>query len=1047
MSKIEVRFRRFAVLMVLVAFWTYLQLPARPDSSTANLTVSVTDSSGAVIPDAHLILRNSDTNQEQQADSGKAGAASFPFLKPGHYTLTVSKAAFADVIVDRILLNVGDERHLQLSLKIGSASQTVTVDGSGSTIDTTDASVSTVIDHKFVENIPLNGRSLQDLISMTPGITTQTPQSGSGPGYIGATGDFSVNGQRTESSNYDVDGVSANVGAGNGYGVTGSATGGAVAASTALGTTQSLVSVDALQEFRVLSSTYAAEFGRSPGGQFNFLTRSGTDHFHGSVFEYLRNNFFDANDWFNDHYGTGISALRQNDFGGTLGGPVGFSDGHQKSFFFFSYEGLRLTQPQAASAQLVPDQFLREQAPAAIQPLLNVFPLPTPGGIDYGNASNPSLSQFLKSYSVPSQIDSTSLRLDQAFGAKLALFFRAAYTPSSADTRSLSSVSQLAFATQTYTLGATSQLSAHVTNDLRLGFARSDAKVLQSLDDFGGAVPINLAAAVGAGTSPRAQPTVFLDFPGAGYTEISSGPTSNGLRQWNAVDTLSYNVGEHALKFGVNYRHLVSPIAPASPQVYGLFFGASDVLNNVATETGVLALANATPVIQEFAAFGQDEWRLRPALTLSLGLRWEVNPPPTGANGQDAYTVSGSPSAPSTLGVAPRGTPLWRTPWFNFAPRLGLAWQARSNPGWETILRTGGGVFFDTDNQVAGSGFTGAGFGATQSYFGVPLPLTPQQVDLPIGIAPPYSTVYAFPPHLQLPYTFEWNASLEQELGKVQSFTVSYVGSNGRRQLEEKELSLSSINPNFTYLLYFDGGLSSSYNSLQAKFQRSLSHGVQALASYTWGRAIDYGSTYTVLYVLRGDADFDVRNTFSGALSWELPQVARGKAMRPLFNHWGLDGRFIARSGFPVGLEGNLEIDPATGSSYYTGVNLVADQLFYVHSRQYPGGRALNPAAFAMPSGTSVGNAPRNFVRGFGEGQLNLAARREFQPFDRFHVQFRAEAFNLMNHPNFGYVDPYLADATFGQATLMLNQSLSTLASQYQQGGPRSLQFALKLLF
>jgi hypothetical protein len=376
-----------------------------------------------------------------------------------------------------------------------------------------------------------------------------------------------------------------------------------------------------------------------------------------------------------------------------------------------------------------------------------------------------------------------------------------------------------------------------------------------------------------------------------------------------------------------------------------------------------------------------------------------------------------------------------------------LAWQAHNKPGWETVVRSGGGVFFDTENQVAANGFAGVGFGAAQTYFGVPLPLTPAQVDLPIGLTPPYETVYAYPKHLQLPYTLEWNASLEQALGKSQSLTLSYVGSDGNRQLEEKGISLSALNPNFTYLYYFYGDLSSNYNALQAKFQRSLSHGVHALASYTWSHAIDFGSTYAAVYVERGNADFDVRHTFSGALSWDLPQVGQNEIMKGLFNDWGLDVRVVARSGFPVSLEGNQEIDPANGSIYYTGVNLVPNEPIYLYGSQYPGGRAVNSAAFTTPSGTSFGNAPRNFVRGFGESQVNLAVRRDFRLGDSLRLQFRVEAFNVLNHPNFGFIDPHLTDVTFGQSTQMLNQSLGTVASQYQQGGPRSLQFALKLHF
>jgi hypothetical protein len=1058
MLKIEVHFHRFAVCTLLVTIWICANLSIRADSSAANLSVSIADSSGAVLQGAHLTLRNEDTNQEQQADSDRSGAATLSFLKPGRYSLTVSKNGFADIFVDRILLNVGDDKHLQLSLKVGSTAQTVNVDGSGLEINTTDASVSTVIDRKFVENIPLNGRSFQDLISITPGITTQSPQSLSGTGAIGAGGDFSVNGQRTASSNYVVDGVSANVGAGNGFGVSGNpATGGALASSTALGTTQSLVSVDALQEFRVLSSTYSAEYGHSPGGQFTFQTRSGTNAIHGTAFDYLRNNYFDANDWFNDHYQVAQPALRQNDFGGTIGGPIVLPmlyNGHNRSFFFVSYEGLRLTQPQAASSELVPDLYLRQQAPAAIQPILNVFPLPTANGIDYGTPAAPSLSQFFKSYSLPSSIDSTSVRIDHTLGQKLSAFVRAAYTPSSSQTRSLSAVSNVEFATQTYTVGATSQFSAGLSNDLRVGFARSDAKVSQHIDSFGGASPIDLATAVGAGGSGRGEGYVYLSIAGAGTTSLMAGVTSNNFRQWNLVDTVNLTRGKHALKFGFDYRHFKSPLSYSSPEVLPEFLSAKDILTNAPTASIAIVSTNGTPVFQELAAFAQDEWRARPALALSLGVRWEVNPPPTGADGQGPYTVSGSVASPSTLQIAPRGTPLWETPWYNFAPRLGLAWQAHITPDWQTVLRAGGGTFFDTDNQIAASGFNGVGFTANHTYFGVPSPLTPAQVNLPIGVTPPYAIVYAFPKRLQLPYALEWNGSLEQALGKSQSLTISYVGSNGRRQLRQNQMSLEALNPNFTTVSSYYGNLTSDYNSLQVKFQRSLTHGVQALSSYTWAHAIDYGSTYQAIYVLRGNADFDVRHTFSAALSWDLPQPTQERVLQGLFGHWGLDGRIVARSGFPVTLQGTSETDTATGNLYYTSVNYDPSKPIYLYGPQYPGGRALNGGAnnkinpaFTTPTGISLGNAPRNFVRGFNEAQVNLAARREFHLFDSLSLQFRAEAFNIFNHPNFGYIDPTLTDATFGQATKMLNQSLGTVASQYQQGGPRSIQFALKALF
>jgi hypothetical protein len=182
-------------------------------------------------------------------------------------------------------------------------------------------------------------------------------------------------------------------------------------------------------------------------------------------------------------------------------------------------------------------------------------------------------------------------------------------------------------------------------------------------------------------------------------------------------------------------------------------------------------------------------------------------------------------------------------------------------------------------------------------------------------------------------------------------------------------------------------------------------------------------------------------------VSWDIPTLKGALVTRSLFNGWGLDARAMSRTAFPITLEGARLTDTSTGNSYYGNVNLVPGQAAYIYGPQYPGRRSINPAAFSTPASNDPGDAPRNFVRGFGATQLNLAARREFRVSNHFILRFRAEAFNLLNHPNFGYVDPYLTDSTFGQATKTLNQSLGTLAAQYQQGGPRSMQFALRLMF
>jgi hypothetical protein len=1010
--------------------------------------VSVNDTTGAALTEAEVILNNSETNQEQHATSGKTGNATFAFLKPGQYALKVSKPQFADVSVGNIVLNVGDAKRLRLVLRVGSANQTVSVDGSGLTINTTDGSVSTVIDRQSVANIPLNGRSFQDLVSMTPGVVTATPQTSSTTS--GSKGEFSINGQRTEENYYIVDGVSANVSAGSGQ-TPGSGTAGVIAATSALGTTQSLLSVDDLQEFRVESSSYSAEFGRSPGGQLTFVTRSGTNAFHGSAYDYFRNGWFDANDWFTDRAGQPKEELHQNDFGGTFGGPVwipGLYKGNNRTFFFGSYEGLRVAQPVAATVQYVPDTYMREQAPAAIQPLLNAFPQQTPHGIDYGTPLSPSLAQYFQGYSVPGTINSSGIRIDQTFTPALSAFFRFADTPSSLNSRTGSVLTSAQLNVQTYTLGTTWLISSSMTNQFRLGYSRSHSGSSSTMDSFGGAVPIDLGKAFGNTTQVTGQNLeagIVIEVAGAGLAALTTPGGFESQHQWNLTDTVDITHGAQHWKFGVDYRQIASSVNRPSI-LAGDYLSAQSVLTNSATEIEYEDLLTSQPVYNQFAVFAQNDWRLGPRLSLSAGLRWELAPPPHNDSSPQPYTVVGNLGEPSTLALAPAGTPLWNNAWYNFAPRLGLAWQAHTSKDWQTVVRLGGGAFFDTNNLIAQAAFASLGYKGQTILLNAPIPLTPAQQNVSFAVTPPY-TVQAYPSNLQLPYTLQWNTSLEQGLGQNNSATISYIGASGRRLAGAQELSLAKLNPLFSIVTYVVG-VTSDYDALQMKFQRSVGNGLTALVSYTWSHSIDEGSNAAALPLMRGNSDFDVRNNFQSGLSWSLPHLTfSSKVASTVTNGWGIDGRLLARTAFPVSLNGNLALDSVTGSYYYTNLNLVSGKAIYLYGSQYPGGRSLNPAAFAPPTGANPGNAPRNFARGFGESQVNFATRRDFALSERVHLQFRAEAFNVFNHPNFGYVDPTRADATFGQATMMLNESLGTMASQYQQGGPRSMQFALHLAF
>ena len=1053
--------QHFGATAILTAF-LLLAIPSLfAQSPTATVNGQVRDTTGAVVQDADVQLVNELTNVRYPTRTNNEGIYSINSVPSGSYRIQVSKVGFKTIIQSDITLNVLDARAINFELPIGAASEIVTVEGRASLIDTESAAVSTLVDSSYVENLPLNGRSFQDLILLTPGIVTNSPQS---PSAVGQTGEFSVNGQRTESNYYTVDGVSANVGAAAGFsqyyfaGASGSVPG-----ATALGTTQALVSVEDLQEFRVQSSTYSAEYGRNPGGQFAFETKSGTNQWHGTAYNYLRNGAFDAQDWFNDYFRTPEPALHQNDFGGTFGGPVEVPRmyrGKNKTFFFVSYEGLRLIAPQAATLNYVPDAAARSSAATTLQPAMNAFPVPN--GPDLGNGT----AEYIGSWSNPGSLNSISVRFDHVVNDKLRLFFRFSNTGSSSANRGTSATQSIptvdsvaAYTMRTYTAGGSNIFSSRLSNEFRLNYSSNDVSNPSVIDSFGGGTGVSLAQLTGVPAGSDVQ--IWLLY--SAYPMLLQQQRQSGAqRQWNFVDTVGLSSGRHQFKFGLDYRRLASTaiLPPVLQYYYGLANSEADLQTNTAF-TLPYVLSSAYPLYLNFSVFAQDEWKVSQRLSLSLGLRWEMNPAPGVTQGFKPYTIQGA--SPNTWTLAPEGTQLWQTSWFNFAPRLGAAYILRNTLGWETVVRGGGGVFFDTGQQTGSQGFEGPGFSAYGQFLPGSFPIAPAFPTIVNPPIPPYGFMYAYEPHLQLPHTLQWNAALEQALGKSQALSVTYVGAHGSKLLKDNSIipTSSPIISSGGNFYYYDNDLTSDYDALQVQFRRRLNRGLTALASYTWSHCLDYGSQ-NVEYgdYQRGNCDFDVRHNLSTALSFDLPNVEQNGFVNAVMHHWGLDDRFTLRTAFPVALDGASAVDHLTGQQFNEGLNLVPGNPVYVYGAQCaavyaslygntlpcPGGRAINPNAFASVT-SGYGDAPRNFARGFGAWQMDLAVRREFPIHERLKLQFRAEAFNLFNRPNFGTINSNLGQSTFGQATATLASSLGVLSPLYQQGGPRSMQFALKAVF
>lgn len=1064
------------LLFSLVANLTWAQ------SETATVSGQVVDPSGLNITGAQVKLVDIDRDTSISVTTNNTGLYTFPSVKPGRYRMELIAAGFKVVDVTDVTVNVQDHLEQNFKLVVGSVSESITVEGGAPLVDTESATVSTVVDRNFAENLPMNGRSFQSLIQLTPGVVL-TANNGLD------TGQFSVNGQRANSNYWMVDGVSANIGINSGA-TAGSGMAGTLGSTSVFGGTNSLVSVDALQEFRIETSTYAPEFGRQPGAQISIVTRSGTNHFHGTAFDYLRNDALDANDWFNGF--TNNPPLpkareRQNDFGGTFSGPI-IKD---KTFFFFSYEGLRLQLPQTALT-LVPDTnpqdpYSRQFAAPALLPYMNAFPLPNGPEVLDANGNHQGIAQFNASYSDPGTLDAYSLRVDHKFNDGLNLFGRYDYSPSKLSLRgssaSLSTVSPTTNTTQTGTLGVTWAISPVAANDFRFNYSSTDASSSSRLDSFGGAVPLRSLPFPSPFTADNAGFSFQVESLNFNNAALLAGVTAhNQQRQINIVDSMSTQKGSHSLKVGIDYRRLSPRLAPPA---YGQLNYFLDVPSAEAGTTLASQVSSSLPVtflFRNVGVFAQDTWHIVPRLTITYGLRWDVDFVPSSISGPDYNAVTGFDlSNLSNLALLPAGTPPYKTKWGNIAPRIGLAYQVSESQGWQTVLRGGFGVFYDLATSEVGNGVNTIDypFGSGNAVFGANFPLPPDAAKPPL-IAPPNAsnlgTLYAVDPNLESPYTLQWNVAVEQALGKQQTISVSYVGAAGRRLIQTADILFPNLNL-FQAVLVTNVG-TSDYNALQLQFQRRLSHGLQVLSSYSWSHSLDTASAGSVgsgsnallglnTNLNRGPSDFDVRNAFSMGLTYDVPAPRNDAFANAILRGWSTENIIQARSVAPVDVYYSGFGELSNGSLTNVRPDVVTGQPFYLYGPRYPGGRAFNPAAFTSPpldpaTGLPVrqGDLPRNALRGFGATQWDFAVHREFLIHESLKLQFRAEMFNVLNHPNFGppvgdLGSPSLINPQFGQSTQMLGRSLAGVSGLgsgafdplYQLGGPRSIQFGLKVLF
>ena len=1042
--------RRFRAAVLAVAYALGVVTAAAGQAATATITGTVVDESSAIVRDATIHLVNLETGLLRTATVGAQGTFAVTLLPPGAYRLTAQHGDFTPAEIAEIVLNVGEALDVTLVLKVPRIGESLTVTAEPARVSMLPA-VGTVVDRQFVANLPLNGRSFQSLITMTPGVVLTTASSSS-------PGQFSVNGQRSDANYFMVDGVSANVGVQATAGL-GPAGAGAVPGLSAQGGTNSLVSVDALQEFKIETSTYAAEFGRSPGAQISIVTRSGTNEFHGSVFEYFRDDALDSADYFVKRQQLSKPKERQHDFGGVFGGPIR----PDRMFVFVSYEGLRLEQPRTTITE-VPSLQSRFAAPESLTPIFAAFPVPN------GPETANGLARFSASYADPSSLDATSVRLDRLFGTALTGFVRYNYASSEGSSRlgsfgaaSANTIGTVENRLQTLTAGTTWLINPTLSNDLRVNWSRNVGTNFQRLDSFGGAV---VPPATMLHPDFATRDSVYRVNFGAANVFFDEGlNAANIQRQVNVVNALLLTKGTHQVKLGLDYRRLLPIYDPVDYVQAYTFNGVSGASTGTASLlTAASSTHNRSSHGTNFSAYAQDTWSPTAALTLTYGVRWEINPAPGLSDSDEALTLT--TSDPAALALAPPGTPMYRTTYNNLAPRLGGAYRLRDSPGRETVVRGGWGIFFDLASPAVINNLSQTfPFTAIRVFGNVGLPADPTLLAPPsVTAGAPADFLVAADPNLKLPYTHEWNVAVEQAIGTTSTLAVSYVGALGRRLLTQERLFNPS--PQFVIVNLGTNHGHSRYDSLQVKYSRRLSRGLQALASYTLAKSMDNISTdaVPVLPLFRNDperdwgpSDFDVRHSVSAGLTYLLPASSRGSVLQALTRGWSVDAVVVARSALPVNV--------VTGTTAFAVSNALRPDIvpgvsFYVDDPMAAGGTRFNRAAFAAPPTDASGNPlrqgtlGRNAFRGFAMSQVDLAVRRDIPVRGGIRIQLRAEAFNLFNQVNFGPPTNTLLSGLFGQPTRSLASIYGGggitgggLSPLYQVGGPRSIQLALRLQF
>jgi Carboxypeptidase regulatory-like domain/TonB-dependent Receptor Plug Domain len=1068
-------FRKIFSILVLLSFTSLLGIA---DVSRALISGTVTDSSGGVLPGASVTAKNTATGVSQTTTTNGAGVYQLLDLQPGRYSIRVSLLHFATQQRPEVVLRVGDELRLDFSLAPGGQRETIEVKESAPLAQTESATASTVVNEKAIEELPSDGRELQNFVLITPGVdagwNVSTAANRYGKARENTEGAFSVDGARARSNDFLFDGMPMNL---HYYSVI-----------------NFEPSDEAVQEFEVLRSIPPAEYGRTMGGQVVIVTRAGTDKYHGSLYEFFRNDVLNANDTFSNRTGLPRGEVRHNQFGGTLGGPI-WKDRH---FFFVNVELLRNLEASEPHTSFVP----------TLQERQGLIPYTDANGaqhvLDVSNQIAPVSSRLVGLYpvpnaSLPSGNYTTTLPIrlnDYQFTVRTDHHLTERDTITERTSWNLNDQTYIIDRfggpyipgfplvnpeeTGNGTLGYFHVFSASMVNEARFGINRYTNRLANG--------DTRDATLFGLPNGSSANGIPFIDLSRGGLADLG------GLNWYNrdqneltvyASDKLSILRGNHSLKFGGDFSRFQYNTRGATNERGTIFFDGSRnnripklPQNQVANTMADLLLglpSEATITTGAFgrgyrdlgwALFAQDKWRATRRLTLSYGLRYEYTGPWSEVHNRLSNFLPGE-------GIVTPGTPGWNGLYHadrnNFAPRFGFAYDVFGTG--RTVVHGGFGILYGTLSQAStvqqienNAPFSAQGVTFSPAPFSQdPNTPTTTLTDLRTGTTPSNSLT-AIPQNVHTPYSMQFSLDLEQSIGKGWIVEAAYRGTRGVRlpfdyninqvpldflgPAERAQISAAVaanedtspiINPlrpypAFNTIELFTNEATSTYHSLQLQVEHRLSNSLNLLAAYTYSKSIDNATDFA-----SGDPSEHVLDSYNRRLqravsSFDIPQrftaafnyVAPSPRWKSFLGNWQVNGIVTLQSGQPF-TPFSSAFDPYRNEAF-NRPNLVGDPAANV-----PSGFAYNPAAFAPALFGTFGNSGRNVVRGGSFRSVDLSVFRTFSFRERLKLQFRAEATNALNAVNFQGPVMDLQSPAFG--------SFDATAT------PRTLQLGLKLSF